>query len=333
MATGGGHTRTFTYDAAGNTTYDQRTAVDGFGYTYNAANRMDTITKNGVVQAEYKYNALGQQVIRQLNGQGITINAVFDLDGNRVAEYNAQTSTLLAEYVWLNGQPIAAISGGATYFVRSDHIGRPAFATDGAGAVVWDASYKPFGEVDASTGTPINLRFPGQWFSDESDLNQNWMRDYDPTTGRYIQADPLGLVDGASVYGYVRQSPNRYTDPRGENALLGAFGGAAGTAGLQVAARMFFGGQNFKTALKCINLSTVTIGAGLGLSGGSPAAAILGGLVAKNGVKVMKGVGTGLLGGYVGLGLPVIRAGGTECECKFEDAPKWIKAISDFGVL
>ena len=41
------------------------------------------------------------------------------------------------------------------------------------------------------------------------------MRDYDPTTGRYIQADPLGLVDGASVYGYVSGSPLRYVDPIG----------------------------------------------------------------------------------------------------------------------
>jgi uncharacterized protein RhaS with RHS repeats len=42
------------------------------------------------------------------------------------------------------------------------------------------------------------------------------MRDYDPTTGRYLQADPLGLVDGASVYGYARQNPGRWTDPTGE---------------------------------------------------------------------------------------------------------------------
>ncbi len=41
------------------------------------------------------------------------------------------------------------------------------------------------------------------------------MRDYDPTTGRYLQADPLGLVDGASVYGYALQSPMRFTDPHG----------------------------------------------------------------------------------------------------------------------
>jgi hypothetical protein len=45
------------------------------------------------------------------------------------------------------------------------------------------------------------------------------MRDYDPTTGRYIQADPLGLVDGASVYGYALQNPGRYVDPRGEFTL------------------------------------------------------------------------------------------------------------------
>ena len=42
------------------------------------------------------------------------------------------------------------------------------------------------------------------------------MRDYDPTLGRYIQADPLGLVDGASVYGYALQNPVRWSDPRGE---------------------------------------------------------------------------------------------------------------------
>ena len=41
------------------------------------------------------------------------------------------------------------------------------------------------------------------------------MRDYDPTTGRYLQADPLGLVDGASVYGYVKGNPGRWVDSRG----------------------------------------------------------------------------------------------------------------------
>ncbi len=42
------------------------------------------------------------------------------------------------------------------------------------------------------------------------------MRDYDPTTGRYLQPDPLGLIDGASVYGYAGQSPMMNMDPTGE---------------------------------------------------------------------------------------------------------------------
>jgi len=96
--------------------------------------------------------------------------------------------------------------------------------------VVWTASYLPFGGVHVTSGAPIDLRFPGQWFQAESGLHQNWMRDYDPTTGRYVEADPLGLVDGASVYGYVRQNPGRYVDPRGEcpwcaAAIVGAAGG------------------------------------------------------------------------------------------------------------
>lgn len=53
------------------------------------------------------------------------------------------------------------------------------------------------------------------------------MRDYDPTTGRYIQGAPLGLVDGPSVYGYVTQNPMRYVDPTGERIQLSVFGGRA----------------------------------------------------------------------------------------------------------
>ncbi len=81
-------------------------------------------------------------------------------------------------------------------------------------------SYLPFGGVHTTTGDPIKLRFPGRWFQSENGLDQNWMRDYDPNTGRYMQADPLGLVDGASVYGYARQNPGRYVDQLGLDTLV-----------------------------------------------------------------------------------------------------------------
>ena len=37
-----------------------------------------------------------------------------------------------------------------------------------------------------------NLRFPGQYFDQETDLHYNYFRDYDPATGRYVQSDPTG---------------------------------------------------------------------------------------------------------------------------------------------
>ncbi|TIX16112.1 MAG: hypothetical protein E5V41_14255, partial [Mesorhizobium sp.] len=36
-----------------------------------------------------------------------------------------------------------------------------------------------------------------------SGLNYNWHRHYDPTTGRYLQPDPLGMPDGPSRWAYV----------------------------------------------------------------------------------------------------------------------------------
>jgi RHS repeat-associated protein len=122
-----------------------------------------------------------------------------------------------------DGRPRAIVEGGQVFWLHWDHVLRPVLATDATGAVVWAARYLPFGGIDAvavDTGALTQtLRFPGQWFQAETGLHQNWMRDYDPTLGRYLQADPLGLVDGPSVYGYVKQSPVRYVDPDGRDAL------------------------------------------------------------------------------------------------------------------
>ena len=48
-------------------------------------------------------------------------------------------------------------SGPVTYYIRTDHIGRPVFATDDTGAKVWEVSYLPFGGVHTEVGAPIGL--------------------------------------------------------------------------------------------------------------------------------------------------------------------------------
>jgi RHS repeat-associated protein len=178
---------------------------------------------NGVLQGQYKYDFAGRQAIRTIVSTGQTVHSVFDSTGKRIAEYDQASGALLREYVWTGWEPVAVIENGVVYFVRVDHIGRPVFATNAAGAKVWTVTYDPFGNVTASTGAGVPIRFPGQWFQSESGLHQNWMRDYDPTTGRYLQADPLGLVDGASVYGYAGGNPGRWFDPRGEETVLKSF--------------------------------------------------------------------------------------------------------------
>jgi hypothetical protein len=69
-----------------------------------------------------------------------------------VARTSRPESALIREYVWNGWVPVAVIEGGVISFVRADHIGRPAFATNDAGAVVWSATWYPFGGVRVTTG-------------------------------------------------------------------------------------------------------------------------------------------------------------------------------------
>ncbi|MBU1425895.1 MAG: fibronectin type III domain-containing protein, partial [Gammaproteobacteria bacterium] len=113
------------------------------------------------------------------------------------------------------------------YYVYTDHLDTPRQITDTSGNIVWQwDSSDPFGnnvpnENPTGQGTfTCNLRHPGQYFDIETGLFQNFHRDYDSATGRYIQSDPIGLRGGINGYTYVENNPLSKIDPTGEFAFI-----------------------------------------------------------------------------------------------------------------
>ncbi|SEQ23682.1 RHS repeat-associated core domain-containing protein [Pseudomonas sp. NFACC02] len=98
-------------------------------------------------------------------------------------------STTLASYA-----PLARVDqqeGEAEqklYYFHTDQIGTPLEMTDIDGRIVWQATYKVWGEVEAFAVNEVeqNLRFQGQYFDDETGLHYNTFRYYDPQVGRFI---------------------------------------------------------------------------------------------------------------------------------------------------
>ena len=107
----------------------------------------------------------------------------------------------------------------APLYVHADHLGTPQTMTDQATAPVWDRVQRPFGETVSLSGPASNpQRFPGQLHGPETGVHYNYFRDYDPTIGRYIQSDPIGLGGGVNTYGYVGGNPISLADLLGLDA-------------------------------------------------------------------------------------------------------------------
>jgi RHS repeat-associated protein len=121
-----------------------------------------------------------------------------------------------ADYIYLNGRPVAVFNGSTLYSLHTDRLGTPQLATGSNQAVTWQASYDAFGQASVRGTVTQNLRFPGQYFDVESGWSHNGFRDYAPALGRYIESDPLGrLGSGNNLYVYFGDNPANLADPLG----------------------------------------------------------------------------------------------------------------------
>lgn len=85
----------------------------------------------------------------------------------------------------------------------------------------WDQA-EPFGanptdhDPDAnSVAFDLPLRLPGQRYDAETGLHYNYSRDYDPSHGRFVESDPIGLLGGLNTYAYIGGRPLHDFDPFG----------------------------------------------------------------------------------------------------------------------
>ena len=132
-------------------------------------------------------------------------------------------------------------------YYHNDHLGTPRELSDEDGSIVWQATYKAWGNplrVQAARPQPQplqnqelsaqatealqaqydpnpqelpieqNLRFQGQYFDEETGLHYNRFRYYDPDVGRFVSQDPIGLWGGSNLFAYA-VNPTGWIDPLG----------------------------------------------------------------------------------------------------------------------
>ena len=211
-----GNTRWFNTNAVGNIDAWHDAAGAHNAMNYDAYLRPKSHTKNSVT-TNYRFNALDQRVMKA--NAGSIVRYVYAGQNQLLAERYSNTLNNTGQwtsYLWLGGIPVGLVKGNTLYWVHADHLGRPEGVTNAAKQIVWRAANQAFERnvvIDNIGG--YNLGFPGQYHDAESNLWQNGFRDYEPTIGRYMQSDPIGLVGGISTYGYVGANPVSAVDPTG----------------------------------------------------------------------------------------------------------------------
>ncbi|MBX3417067.1 MAG: RHS repeat-associated core domain-containing protein [Pirellulaceae bacterium] len=232
----GTNSGTLTYDAKGNQTVRPASLVaPALNLSWDFDNRLigaDTDGTPASLEVTYEFDALGRRVARN----GPSGNVVFVQSGQQtIADYarGAAASSPSFRYVYGSyiDEPILRHGGtGSTlptsgtslaYYHRNQQYSIVAL-TNHSGAILERYAYTAHGELTimAANGTLrttslYNNRYTytGREWDPDFNLYHFRARLYDPIAGRFITRDPLGYVDGMSLYrGYFGLNG---TDPGG----------------------------------------------------------------------------------------------------------------------
>lgn len=202
---------TYTYDADGNLV-SKTEGVDVWSYSYDIENRLIGVTgPDGTT--EFEYDGLGNLVAVIENG----VRTEYMLDpagfGDLVGEYSAN-GALRKRY----NHGLGLVSQNDSFFTFDGNGNTSELVTQDGGHLNHYV-YEPFGaRLYRSETIGTDFQFVGQAGIRPESVDLEFMRNrfYDPSIGRFISEDPIGL-DGEdpNLYRYVKNDPVRLIDPNG----------------------------------------------------------------------------------------------------------------------
>ena len=212
------HVTDYTYDALGNLKSVTLPSSDVISYTVDANNRRTSKLTNSSVDNYFVW------------GSNNELLAMLDSSGNIVQRYVYGTKSNVPDYI--------LDSSSNEYKIVSNHLGSPVLVIrqdtgtveeeiqyDDYGNITYDSSpgYQPFGFAGCLYDTDTKLcHFGGgeKITTGSNSFGYNAGRDYDASTGRWNNRDPI-LFDGGSpnLFGYAMQDPVNFVDPTGQNAM------------------------------------------------------------------------------------------------------------------
>ena len=227
-------THSYQYDDNGNLIRKTLLVTGNFTqYTYDAENRLTKVEEfvagnpTPAFTSTYRYDGLGRRIEKVANGQ--TTRYIYDGE-DILLEYDG-SNVLQARYTHGPGidEPIAVTKGGSTFFYHQDGLGSVTDLTDSTGATAKSYAYDAYGTIVDQTGTLEQpFTYTGREFDSESGLYHYRARSYDPTTGRFLQTDPIQFLGvETNFYEYARNSPADYRDWPGQKPRKPRPGGPA----------------------------------------------------------------------------------------------------------
>lgn len=225
----------YQHDPQGRIVSRQRRTLSGqvrnWTYVWDSDDRLIEVTTPEGTRWRYRYDAFDRRIAKQRigpDGDTVVEQVDFTWDGYVLAEQVSSGEATCWDTEPGDVRPITQIqrtsAGTASqdwidarfYAIVTDIVGAPTELLDADGKVAWHARTTIWGaRVGHSTGvTDTPLRLPGQYHDAETGWHYNLHRYYDPGTGYYASADPLGLAPSPNPHAYVH-NPVVVSDPFG----------------------------------------------------------------------------------------------------------------------